>query len=135
MHLIYFDESGQSGRNLHDAGQPIFVLAALIVPEETWLPLERELQHCIARFFPNAPAQSFEVHATKLRNGEGMFRQYRLDLRLEFISCWLEIAQRHGLKLVYRAIAKRRFRTWMESAFPSGVLSIPMWWRFPWLRG
>ena len=33
MHLIYLDESGQTGTNLKDPVQPIFVLGALIVPE------------------------------------------------------------------------------------------------------
>ena len=28
MHLVYFDESGNSGNNLNDADQPIFVLGA-----------------------------------------------------------------------------------------------------------
>jgi hypothetical protein len=36
MHLVYFDESGNSGNNLNDAEQPIFVLGALIVPETCW---------------------------------------------------------------------------------------------------
>jgi len=44
MHLVYFDESGQTGSNLADAAQPVFVLAALVVPETTWLPIERELE-------------------------------------------------------------------------------------------
>jgi hypothetical protein len=45
--LIYFDESGQTGTNLRDAVQPVFVLGALIVPESVWLALERDLQTAI----------------------------------------------------------------------------------------
>ena len=37
MHFIYLDESGNTGNNLNDVTQPIFVLGALIVPEEKWL--------------------------------------------------------------------------------------------------
>ena len=33
MHLISLDESGNTGTDLKDPQQPIFVLAALIVPE------------------------------------------------------------------------------------------------------
>jgi hypothetical protein len=40
MHLIYLDESGQTGTNLRDTVQPVFVLGALIVPESVWLALE-----------------------------------------------------------------------------------------------
>jgi hypothetical protein len=41
MYLIYLDESGNSGNNLNDAQQPIFVLCAMIVPVDQWLRLER----------------------------------------------------------------------------------------------
>ena len=51
MHLIYLDESGQSGNNLNDLSQPIFVLAALVVPEARWLPVEKELLAAVAAFF------------------------------------------------------------------------------------
>jgi hypothetical protein len=33
MHLVYLDESGNTGTDLKDKQQPIFVLAALIVSE------------------------------------------------------------------------------------------------------
>ena len=45
-------ESGQSGNNLNDLSQPIFVLAALVVPEARWLPVEKELLAAVATFFP-----------------------------------------------------------------------------------
>jgi hypothetical protein len=41
MHLIYFDESGNTGNNLNDRQQPIFVLCALAVPEDRWLQVEK----------------------------------------------------------------------------------------------
>jgi Protein of unknown function (DUF3800) len=34
MYLIYLDESGNTGNNLQETQQPVFVLAALLVPEE-----------------------------------------------------------------------------------------------------
>jgi len=43
LHLVYLDESGNTGTNLNDTEQPIFLLAALIVPEAVWQPLERDL--------------------------------------------------------------------------------------------
>ncbi len=43
MHLIYLDESGNTGGNLGDSEQPVFLLGALMVPEECWQDLERDL--------------------------------------------------------------------------------------------
>ena len=44
MHLIYLDESGQTGTNLRDTFQPVFALGALVVPESAWLALEKDCQ-------------------------------------------------------------------------------------------
>lgn len=44
MHLVYIDESGNSGSNLNDPQQPIFVLCAMIVSEDRWQSLEASLQ-------------------------------------------------------------------------------------------
>ena len=43
MHLVYLDESGNTGTDLKNAQQPVFALAALIVPEACWQSLEQEL--------------------------------------------------------------------------------------------
>ncbi len=52
MHLVYLDESGQTGTNLRDTIQPVFALGALVVPESVWLPLEKDLLAAIERSFP-----------------------------------------------------------------------------------
>jgi hypothetical protein len=125
VHLVYLDESGQSGANLNDAAQPIFVLAALVVPETAWLPLERDLQAAVQQYFPPPRPDRFEIHATALRNGGGFFRQFSVTHRLAFRDACLGAARRHGLKLIYRAIVKRRFRDWIQTAFGRGVFVNP----------
>jgi Protein of unknown function (DUF3800) len=85
MYLIYFDESGQTGINYGDAAQPIFVLAALVVPENVWLPIEKSLEALIKQFFPQCP-EGTEIHAKALRNGEGFFRKEKVEKRLDFID-------------------------------------------------
>ncbi len=131
MHLVYMDESGQTGMNLHDTGQPIFVLAALIVPETQWMDLERELKAVIEQHFPEPKPPRFEIHATAIRNGDGYFRQYSVNRRLAFRDTCLRLAQQHGLKLVYRAIVKRRFSNWVRDTFGSGVFINPHVAAFP----
>jgi hypothetical protein len=77
VYLIYFDDSGQTGTNLADPAQPIFVLGTLVVPESLWLPLERELQAAIEKHFPAPRPDDFEIHATEISNArkscEGRF--------------------------------------------------------------
>jgi hypothetical protein len=130
MHLVYFDESGQSGNNLTDAAQPVFTLAALVVPETVWLAVEQDLNTAVAKYFPTRP-ERFEIHATALRNGEGYFRQFPVSHRLAFRDACLTLAHQHGLKLIYRAIEKRRFQHWMHSTFGPGVFINPHVVAFP----
>jgi hypothetical protein len=130
VHLVYLDESGNTGTNLNDAEQPIFLLAALIVPEAVWQPLERDLEQAIARHMPTM-GDGHEVHATDLKSGRGAFDGISVDTRIALRDEWLQTARKHDLKVVYRAIAKRRFQTWLHATFGSGVLINPHVAAFP----
>jgi len=132
MHLIYLDESGQTGTNLRDANQPVFVLAALVVPESAWLALEKDLQAAIEKSFPAPRPEDFEIHATEISNPRnGYFKQFPIAHRLAFRDEWFRIAQKHALNLVYRAISKKQFLTWSHNTFGSGVAINPHVAAFP----
>lgn len=132
MYLVYLDESGQTGTNLKDPVQPVFVLGALVVPESCWLALEKDLQTAIEKSFPAPRPGDFEIHATELSNPRGgYFKQYSIAHRLAFRDEWFRIAQRRSLKLVYRAITKKRFSDWIDQTFGSGVAINPHVAAFP----
>jgi hypothetical protein len=132
MHLIYLDESGQTGTNLKDTAQPVFVLGALVVPENCWLALEKDLQATIEKSFPSPRPDDFEVHATEISNPrKGYFRPFPIAHRLAFRDDWFRVAQKHGLKLVYRGISKKRFADWSYNTFGSGVVINPHVAAFP----
>jgi hypothetical protein len=120
MHLIYLDESGNTGNNLTDQNQPVFVLCALLVPESKWLEVEASLSATLNRFFPDRP-DTFEVHANEILNPRGFFRAFPVSLRLEFIKAWLDEANRHGLRIIHRAIIKKRYARWLQATFGPGV--------------
>jgi hypothetical protein len=132
MHLIYLDESGQTGTNLRDTFQPVFVLGALVVPESAWLALEKDLQSAIENSFPAPRPDDFEIHATEISNPRnGFFKQFPIAHRLAFRDEWFRISQKHALKFVYRAISKKRFQAWSLSAFGTGVAINPHVAAFP----
>lgn len=132
MHLIYLDESGQTGTNLKDTIQPVFVLGALIVPESCWLALEKDLQVAIEKAFPSPRPDDFEIHATEISNPRyGFIKQFSISHRLAFRDEWFRIAQKHSLKFIYRAISKKRFADWSYNTFGSGVAINPHVAAFP----
>jgi hypothetical protein len=131
MHLVYFDESGNSGNNLNDAEQPIFVLGALIVAETCWQAVETDLEAEVARCFPAIAASGDEIHASDLRGSRGSFKGVAVPERAALRDAWLLVAQRHDLKFVYRSIDKKRYQKWMHETFGVGVAVNPHIAAFP----
>lgn len=131
MHLIYLDESGNTGNNLADPEQPVFVLGALIVPEHKWQPVEAELERSLERHVPSPRSQSFEMHAGDLRQGTGCFRGISVHTRVSLRDEWLRIAATHQLRFTYRAITKNRYERWMKAAFGTNISVNPHLAAFP----
>lgn len=125
MHLVYMDESGNTGNHLKDPQQPVFVLAALIVPETCWQRLESDLEESLAVHLPNLLPENVEMHGSDLRGGRGTFKGISLATRIALRDEWLTIAQKHQLRVVYRAIEKSRFEKWMHETFGTGVQMNP----------
>ncbi len=126
MYLIYLDESGNSGGNLTDPNQPVFVLCALIVSEQKWQAVERALAVAVDTSWPHPRPDDFEIHASELINPKTeYFRAFPPAHRLAFMSAWLTIAADHELKLVFRAIVKQRFARWLVHTFGTGVMINP----------
>lgn len=83
MHLVYIDESGNSGVNLNDPQQPLFLLCAMIVDEQRWDPLDQDLQSVLAARVPRWQSMDgFEVHAADLRCGTGFFKGMSVSDRM-----------------------------------------------------
>lgn len=131
MYLIYLDESGNTGRNMQDAQQPVFVLCALIVGKDRWVALEHELRSALGYLFPQVVPDGFEVHAADLRNGKKHFKDFSVQTRVDFRDHWLQIAARNELKVIYRAIEKKRLDRWVRSTIGPGVLLNPHVVAFP----
>lgn len=131
MVLVYLDESGNSGNNLAHPQQPVFCLAACLVPESSWVAAEADLFAEIERFFPAPRPDDFEIHASELINPRGFFRGFAIQHRLDFFRAALAVAARHRLKVIYRAIVKARYLRWLESTFGAGVIINPHLAAFP----
>jgi hypothetical protein len=131
MYLVYFDETGNTGTNFDDIQQRIFALGALIVPEAVWQDLEKDLQVAVDETFPQPRPEDFEIHGGAMRNGEGYFRGFSVADRMALRDRWLAMARQHGVKLIYRAIDKGRFRRWLHATLGSGVKINPYVVAFP----
>ncbi|HOI90035.1 MAG TPA: DUF3800 domain-containing protein [Candidatus Rifleibacterium sp.] len=117
MKLIYIDESGDTGFNLNDPQQPIFVLAALVIPDLLWPHLESEYRYAINEFFPDGIPEDFELHVTDMKARKNHFKNFDKELGAKFRDRVLEFISRLGVKVFYRRIIKKQFQKFCEERF------------------
>jgi hypothetical protein len=120
VYLIYMDESGNTGNNLEDPQQPVFLLGALLVHEDQWRQLEARLLETLEACFPSPHPSGFEVHGVDLRNGSHSLRGVPLAQRLRLRDEWMGLAAGLKLKFFYRHIIKVRFADWQRREFGTG---------------
>lgn len=126
MHLVYIDESGNSGLNLTDSQQPVFLLCAMIVDEQNWQPLEADLQAVLTARIPTWTASDrFEIHAADLRIGRGFFNGIPVEERIALRDEWMRVGAKHGIRLIYRSVHKKRYAEWLTKVFGQGVVINP----------
>ncbi len=108
MHFFYLDESGDTGANLQDNQQPIFVLAGLSVADKKWNNTKEKLDQIISRYFDGNIPAGFEVHSHELLspNGEGPFEGHNIDNRLNLVRELLALVNELGHYVHYFAIEK-----------------------------
>lgn len=108
MHFFYLDESGDTGANLHDAQQPIFVLAGMSVADKKWNNTKERLDAVIADYFKGNVPENFEVHSHQLLspNGEGFFADHPIEDRLKLVKDLLNLIVELGHYVHYYAIEK-----------------------------
>lgn len=110
MHFFYLDESGDTGGNLADAGQPIFVLGGLSVADKKWNNTKESLDKIISDYFKGIVPANFELHATELLSpaGEGPFSGHAITDRLTLVRRLLELLDELGHNAHFFAIDKSK---------------------------
>lgn len=131
MNLIYLDESGNSGTNLSDPQQPVFVLGALVIPEAIWMDVEADILAVLNSYFEGSIPDDFEIHATEMRNGKNHFKNVAVPERVKLRDQLLQVAHKYSLAFIYRAITKRRYSSWLDRQFGAGIVINPHIAAFP----
>jgi hypothetical protein len=110
MHFFYLDESGDTGENLADVGQPIFVLAGLSVADKKWNNTKESLDQIVSDYFQAEVPANFELHATELLspNGEGPFAGHAIADRLTLVRKLLGLLDALGHNAHFFAIEKSK---------------------------
>lgn len=133
MYLIYVDESGDSGLNLKDPQQPLFLLCALPIPESLWHRLEADFMEIVAEFFDGKVPYGFELHTTDLKSRRGFFKDFSPSRTFQFRDRVLEMLEGHRLQPRYMKILKKDFEAFCLQRYGSGIRIEPYFMALPFL--
>ena len=121
MNLVYIDESGNTGLNLKDSQQPVFLLAAMILPESKWFSLEGYFLDIVKEYFGYPLPSPFEIQAKDLKNRRGVFEKLTFKQQLSFRDQMLQLLLDNEIAVVYRRIIKSKFAVFCEKHYGPGI--------------
>lgn len=121
MYLIYLDESGNTGLNLKDRQQPIFVLGAIAIHKSDWFRLENAFNEITRQFFSPAELENFELHAIDLKSGRNAFKNLTFQKQLEFRNSMIDLLVDNHIELIYQRIIKTKFASFCEKEYGKGI--------------
>lgn len=121
MNLVYIDESGNTGLNLKDSQQPVFLLAAMILPESKWFLLEKLFFNTVRKYFGDPLPSPFEIQAKDLKNRRGVFENLTFAQQLSFRDEILQLLLDNKIAVIYRRIIKSKFAAFCEQRYGPGI--------------
>lgn len=87
MYLIYVDDYGNTGNKLNDPKQPVFMLFALLIPDDRWVVLEGAISDILREIVEQLPPspKPFELHAADFFSTHNRVMQsMSLEVRAHF---------------------------------------------------
>lgn len=110
MHFFYIDESGDTGRDLLNAEQPIMVLGGVSLSDEKWNNTQIEFERIISNYFNGNIPDDFELHSTELLSphGNGPFEGHSMNDRTALGKRLLNILVLQSHNVHYIAFDKRK---------------------------
>jgi hypothetical protein len=121
MNLVYIDESGNTGLNLKDSQQPVFLLAAMILPESKWFLLEELFFNTARKYFGDELPSPFEIQAKDLKSGRGVFKNLTLAQQLSFRDELLKLLLDNKIAVIYMRIIKSKFAAFCDEQYGPGI--------------
>lgn len=121
MNFVYIDESGNTGLNLKDSQQPVFLLAALILSESKWFLLEEHFFDIARKYFGHSLPAPFEISAKDLKSRRGVFKNLSFPEQLFFRDEILQLLVDNEIAIIYRRIIKSKFGAFCEENYGPGI--------------
>lgn len=130
MYLMYADESGNTGTDLDNKQQPIFVLAGILVNENNW--------HEINSYFNTEKIKIWnlfetnEIHTADIFSPrrKSVFRQENWQKNLEILNRLVDLILKLDITAMFIAIDKKDFKKSINAIFKNALKIDPYIYSF-----
>jgi len=116
--LIYIDDSGNTGKKLDDAQQPLFLLGGFIIDEDNWKKVDKKITDIKIQY----NIKDMEIHSIEIMNGKKgtPYKDWDYNKKLQFFSDILQIIKTFDLKVIYFSVKKMNFKKYFQSKYGKG---------------
>lgn len=130
MYMLYADESGNTGTDLDNNEQPIFVLSGILVNEENW--------HFINNYFNEEKVKIWEllttneIHTADIFSPrrKSVFRQKNWQDNFKILEQLIDLIIELDISALYIAIDKKNFKKSINSIFENTIKIDPYIYSF-----
>lgn len=117
MYILYADESGNTGTDLDNREQPIFVLAGILIEDKKWHDINKYFNEEKIKILPIL--KDTEIHTSELFNSskKSVFNQFGWQQNFDTLEKLVDSILKLDLKSYYLAIDKKSFKRGLNMAF------------------
>lgn len=130
MKILYADESGNTGTDLDNKQQPIFVLAGVLVDENNWHSINNTFNEEKIKILPIL--QNYEIHTNELFNSskKSVFNRYNWHENFQTLEKLVDLICKLDISINYIAIDKKFFKKSVNDTFNKTIKIDPYIYSF-----
>lgn len=130
MYLVYADESGNTGTDLDNKEQPIFVLAGLLIQDDKWHEINAYFNKRKIEILPIL--ESVEIHTNELFNSskKSAFNQFNWQDNFLTLEKLIDLILELDITICFIAIDKNSFKRGVNKVFKNTLKIDPYIYSF-----
>ena len=132
VHLVYIDDSGNTGNRRDDPQQPYHVAAGVVVNASKWHSVRRDFAGVLERHRVQTTSPDFEIKGAELYRGRGRFGGWPEANRKRLMLGLLAILGRRRLPVLGIAIEKKSLQS--RLLVPRSLFRYLLWHVSTWTR-
>lgn len=130
MYILYADESGHTGTDYDNPGQPIFSLSGIAINDSEWYDLNHIIEDEKISICPEL--KNHEIHATEIFNPkkDSVFFKYSIEENLSIMEKLVNLIVRLEIPIFLSAIDKANYKEYLLNKLGPGIKIDPYIYSF-----